>query len=74
MVLGVIVLLFGASKLPDLARSAGSALGEFKAARYQAEKEFQQVKREALEDEPEEASGEKAEEKGVEEEKELEEE
>jgi sec-independent protein translocase protein TatA len=30
IVLGVIVLLFGAKKLPELARSMGKASGEFK--------------------------------------------
>lgn len=49
----VVVLLFGASKLPELARSAGSALGEFKKARYAAEKEVNEVKRETVEGEPE---------------------
>lgn len=76
----VVVLLFGASKLPELARSAGSALGEFKSARYEAEQEFKQVKEEveetedepAEEDETEEESTEGDEEE-TEEEKELEE-
>jgi len=30
IILGVIVLLFGAKKLPELARSMGKASGEFK--------------------------------------------
>jgi len=30
LILGVIVLLFGAKKLPDFARSLGKAKGEFK--------------------------------------------
>ncbi len=38
MVLFAIVLLFGARKLPDLARSLGKSLAEFKKAREEAEK------------------------------------
>ncbi|MEZ5979541.1 MAG: twin-arginine translocase TatA/TatE family subunit [Planctomycetota bacterium] len=30
IILGVVVLLFGASKLPQLARSAGSSINQFK--------------------------------------------
>jgi len=30
MIFGVVVLLFGATKLPELARSMGSSVGEFK--------------------------------------------
>lgn len=43
LILIVLVLLFGASKLPKLARSAGEAMGEFKKARYTAEREVKQV-------------------------------
>jgi twin arginine-targeting protein translocase, TatA/E family len=44
MIVAVIVLLFGASKLPELARSAGKSAGEFKKAQKEAEisyKEFE---------------------------------
>jgi len=37
LVVIVIVLLFGASKLPELARSAGKSAGEFKKAQKEAE-------------------------------------
>jgi len=40
----IIILLFGASKLPELARSAGKSAGEFKKAQKEAEisyKEFE---------------------------------
>lgn len=37
IVLAIIVLLFGSSKLPDLARSSGQALGEFKRGRDELE-------------------------------------
>jgi sec-independent protein translocase protein TatA len=30
MIFGVVILLFGANKLPELARSMGSSVGEFK--------------------------------------------
>lgn len=58
LIVVVVVLLFGANKLPKLARSAGSALGEFKQARYQAEQEAQQVKKDVMESEPENVEGE----------------
>ncbi|MDV0444705.1 Sec-independent protein translocase protein TatA [Methanimicrococcus sp. At1] len=44
LIVAVIVLLFGASKLPELARSAGKSAGEFKKAQKEAEisyKEFE---------------------------------
>lgn len=40
----IIILLFGAAKLPELARSMGSSLGEFKKAQKESElslKEFE---------------------------------
>jgi sec-independent protein translocase protein TatA len=40
----VIVLLFGASKLPELARSMGRSMGEFKRGQIEVEKELQAVK------------------------------
>lgn len=44
IIFGLIVLLFGASKLPELARSMGSSMGEFKKAQKESElnlKEFE---------------------------------
>jgi sec-independent protein translocase protein TatA len=38
-ILVVIVLLFGAKKLPELARGIGQSLGEFKGARDEFERE-----------------------------------
>ena len=38
-----ILLLFGASKLPELARSMGKATGEFKKARFESEKEIREI-------------------------------
>ena len=40
LIAGVMILLFGASKLPTLARSMGSATGEFKKGRQQVEEEL----------------------------------
>lgn len=38
LVLVIVLLLFGSSKLPDLARSLGRSLGEFKKGREEGEK------------------------------------
>jgi len=38
----VLVLLFGANKIPKLARSTGQAMGEFKKGREELEEELQQ--------------------------------
>lgn len=54
--LGVIfliaVLLFGANKIPQLARSTGEAMGEFKKGRQEVEQELEEIK-EATEEEVE---------------------
>lgn len=44
MIFAVVILLFGATKLPELARSMGSSVGEFKKAQKESElnlKEFE---------------------------------
>lgn len=43
IILLVAVLLFGANKLPELARSTGSAMGEFKKGREQVEREIRET-------------------------------
>jgi len=43
VVLLLIVLLFGASKVPELARAFGRAVGEFKRARREAELEYKKI-------------------------------
>ncbi|CAG0993950.1 hypothetical protein METP3_02823 [Methanosarcinales archaeon] len=43
LIFGVIVLLFGASKLPELARSMGKATGEFKRAQRETELEMRRL-------------------------------
>lgn len=40
VILAIFVLLFGASKLPALARSSGQAIGEFKKGREELEEEL----------------------------------
>ena len=41
----IIILLFGASKLPELARSLGKATGEFKKAKQETELEVREVEK-----------------------------
>ena len=43
VILLVLVLLFGANKIPKLARSTGEAMGEFKKGREDIEKELKDV-------------------------------
>ena len=47
----IVILLFGASKLPDLARSMGSATGEFKKGRQEVEEELEEMQDEPGEEE-----------------------
>ncbi len=49
MILLIILLLFGASKLPELARSLGKSMGEFKKAQREAELELLEFEREIRE-------------------------
>jgi sec-independent protein translocase protein TatA len=46
IVLLVLVLLFGANKIPQLARSTGQAMGEFRRGREEIEEEIQQASEE----------------------------
>jgi sec-independent protein translocase protein TatA len=43
-ILVIVVLLFGAKKLPELARGIGQSLGEFKKARDEFEREVRKSK------------------------------
>lgn len=43
VILLLVVLLFGADKLPKLARSSGEAMGEFKRGRTQIEAEIREA-------------------------------
>jgi len=38
----IIILLFGASKIPEVAKSSGAAIGEFKKGKKQSEKELEE--------------------------------
>ncbi|MFW5955887.1 MAG: twin-arginine translocase TatA/TatE family subunit [Halorhabdus sp.] len=44
VVLLLAVLLFGANKIPKLARSTGQAMGEFQKGREQVEQELEEMK------------------------------
>jgi len=43
VILLIAILLFGANKIPKLARSSGEAIGEFKKGREEVEKELQEI-------------------------------
>ncbi|WP_158057340.1 Sec-independent protein translocase subunit TatA/TatB [Halorussus halophilus] len=43
VILLIAVLLFGANKIPKLARSTGEAMGEFKKGRQEVEDELQEM-------------------------------
>lgn len=44
VILLIAVLLFGANKIPKLARSTGEAMGEFKKGREEVEQELQEMR------------------------------
>jgi sec-independent protein translocase protein TatA len=44
VILLIAVLLFGANKIPKLARSTGQAMGEFQKGRTEVEKELEEMK------------------------------
>jgi sec-independent protein translocase protein TatA len=44
LIFAAIVLLFGATKLPELARSMGQSMGEFKVGQIEAEKRYETLK------------------------------
>ena len=63
----VVLLLFGAKKIPELARGLGKSMGEFKKARTEFENEIKHAQEEAEhedevkdEDKPKEAKGKEA--------------
>lgn len=47
IILGIAILLFGAQKLPSLARSIGQSTGEFKKGRAKVEQELDDIQRDA---------------------------
>lgn len=44
LIIFAIILLFGATKLPELARSMGQSMGEFKVGQIEAEKRYENMK------------------------------
>ncbi|MDO9098450.1 MAG: twin-arginine translocase TatA/TatE family subunit, partial [Candidatus Methanoperedens sp.] len=52
----VVIILFGASKIPELARSLGKATGEFKKAKSETERELKDVEKSLKESPPEKSS------------------
>ena len=50
VILLIAVLLFGANKIPKLARSTGEAMGEFKKGRQEIEDELQEAQEEVAPD------------------------
>jgi sec-independent protein translocase protein TatA len=48
IVLFVLVLLFGANKIPKLARSTGQAMGEFRKGRQEVEEELEDISGEPI--------------------------
>ncbi|MFB6194517.1 MAG: twin-arginine translocase TatA/TatE family subunit [Halobaculum sp.] len=51
VILLVLVLLFGANKIPKLARSTGQAMGEFKKGREEIEEELEEMQGDDSDDE-----------------------
>jgi sec-independent protein translocase protein TatA len=49
VIVGILVLLFGANRIPDLARAVGESLGAFKKGRQEVEEELQEVQEETKE-------------------------
>ncbi len=47
VILLIVVLLFGANKLPKLARSSGQAMGEFQKGREEIEQELREMRESA---------------------------
>jgi sec-independent protein translocase protein TatA len=53
IILFIAVLLFGANKIPKLARSSGEAIGEFQKGREEVEQELEEMRETASIDEEE---------------------
>ena len=54
VILLIAVLLFGANKIPKLARSTGEAMGEFQKGREEVEQELEEIRRKKERDRTEE--------------------
>lgn len=53
LVVVIIIVLFGAAKIPELARSLGKATGEFKKGKQEIEREMTEVEKSIKENPPE---------------------
>jgi len=56
MIFVVVLLLFGAKKLPELARGVGKSMGEFKKAREEFEREITRSEEEVRSEDSEKSS------------------
>ena len=56
VILLIAVLLFGANKIPKLARSTGEAMGEFKKGRQEVEQELEELQEGGVDSSSEEAT------------------
>ncbi len=56
VILLVLVLLFGANKIPKLAKSTGQAMGEFQKGRQEVEQELEEMQESATLDENEDSA------------------
>jgi len=52
LIFGIAILLFGANKLPELARSLGSSMGEFQRAQRETELNLRQYEKSVKEPTP----------------------
>jgi sec-independent protein translocase protein TatA len=57
IILLIAILLFGASKVPKLARSSGKAIGEFKKGRREMEEELEELTGQDIADDGESSPG-----------------
>lgn len=61
IILLVLVLLFGANKIPELAKASGQAMGEFQKGRQQVEEELEEMSESSQNGEQEDEEDEKEE-------------
>ncbi len=47
LIIAIAVLLFGANKIPELARNMGKAVGEFKKAQQETDEELKKIEQKA---------------------------
>jgi sec-independent protein translocase protein TatA len=66
VILLIAVLLFGANKIPKLARSTGEAMGEFQKGREEVEQELEEIRQKKSENRTEEERARLEEEEGAE--------